>query len=74
VVVDNSAAFRMDPKSLCRAEINPEDIKKHKGIIAIPNCSTIQMVVALFPLHRSTRSADHRGHLSVSFGNRPGRR
>jgi aspartate-semialdehyde dehydrogenase len=33
-------------------EVNPEDIKKHKGIIANPNCSTIQMVVVLFPLHK----------------------
>lgn len=53
VVVDNSAAFRMDPEvPLVVPEVNPEDIKKHKGIIANPNCSTIQMVVALFPLHQ----------------------
>ncbi|MDM8000905.1 MAG: aspartate-semialdehyde dehydrogenase [Dehalococcoidia bacterium] len=53
VVVDNSAAFRMDPEvPLVVPEINPEDIKKHKGIIANPNCSTIQMVVALHPLHK----------------------
>jgi aspartate-semialdehyde dehydrogenase len=53
VVVDNSSAFRMDPKvPLVVPEINPEDIKKHKGIIANPNCSTIQMVVALYPLHK----------------------
>ncbi|UCG54062.1 MAG: aspartate-semialdehyde dehydrogenase [Dehalococcoidia bacterium] len=53
VVIDNSSAFRMDPKvPLVVPEINPEDIKKHKGIIANPNCSTIQMVVALYPLHR----------------------
>jgi aspartate-semialdehyde dehydrogenase len=53
VVVDNSAAFRMDPEvPLVVPEINPEDIKKHKGIIANPNCSTIQMVVALYPLHK----------------------
>ena len=53
VVVDNSAAFRMDPKvPLVVPEVNPEDIKKHKGIIANPNCSTIQMVVALYPLHK----------------------
>ncbi len=53
VVVDNSAAFRMDPEvPLAIPEVNPEDIRKHKGIIANPNCSTIQMVVALFPLHR----------------------
>jgi aspartate-semialdehyde dehydrogenase len=53
VVVDNSSAFRTDPKiPLVVPEINPEDIKKHKGIIANPNCSTIQMVVALYPLHK----------------------
>ena len=53
VVVDNSSAFRMDPRvPLVVPEVNPEDIKWHKGIIANPNCSTIQMVVALYPLHR----------------------
>ncbi len=53
VVVDNSSAWRMDPKvPLVVPEINVEDIKKHKGIIANPNCSTIQMLVALYPLHR----------------------
>lgn len=53
VVVDNSSAFRMeDYVPLVVPEVNPEDIKWHKGIIANPNCSTIQMVVALAPLHR----------------------
>ncbi len=53
VVVDNSSAFRMTPKvPLVVPEVNPEDIKWHKGIIANPNCSTIQMVVALYPLHQ----------------------
>jgi aspartate-semialdehyde dehydrogenase len=53
VVIDNSSSFRMDPKvPLVVPEINPEDIKKHKGIIANPNCSTIQMVMALYPLHK----------------------
>jgi len=52
VVVDNSSAFRMDALvPLVVPEVNPEDIKSHKGIIANPNCSTIQMVVALKPLH-----------------------
>lgn len=52
-VVDNSAAFRMDPDvPLVVPEVNPEDIQKHHGIIANPNCSTIQMVVAIYPLHR----------------------
>ncbi|HJX69659.1 MAG TPA: aspartate-semialdehyde dehydrogenase [Dehalococcoidia bacterium] len=53
VVVDNSAAFRMEPDvPLVVPEVNPEDIKDHHGIIANPNCSTIQMVVALYPLHK----------------------
>jgi aspartate-semialdehyde dehydrogenase len=53
VVVDNSSAFRMDPKvPLVVPEVNPEDIKRHRGIIANPNCSTIQLVVALYPLHK----------------------
>ncbi len=54
VVIDNSAAFRMDPQvPLVVPEVNPEDIKGHKGIIANPNCSTIQMVVALNALHKA---------------------
>jgi len=53
LVVDNSAAFRMEPKvPLVVPEINPEDIKSHEGIIANPNCSTIQLVVAVYPLHK----------------------
>jgi len=53
VVIDNSSAFRMVPTvPLVVPEVNPEDIKWHKGIIANPNCSTIQMVVALYPLHQ----------------------
>jgi len=53
VVVDNSSAFRMtDSVPLVVPEVNPEDIKWHNGIIANPNCSTIQMVVAIYPLHR----------------------
>jgi aspartate-semialdehyde dehydrogenase len=56
VVVDNSSAFRMDPDvPLVVPEVNPHDIKDHKGIIANPNCSTIQMVVALKPLHDYAR-------------------
>ncbi len=52
VVIDNTSQFRMDPDvPLVVPEVNPEDIKSHKGIIANPNCSTIQMVVALKPLH-----------------------
>ena len=52
VVVDNSSAFRMDAcVPLVVPEVNPDDIRSHKGIIANPNCSTIQMVVVLYPLH-----------------------
>ncbi|MBF0319201.1 MAG: aspartate-semialdehyde dehydrogenase [Nitrospirae bacterium] len=52
VVIDNSSAWRMDPQiPLVVPEVNPNDLKKHTGIIANPNCSTIQMVVALKPLH-----------------------
>ncbi|PTX58637.1 aspartate-semialdehyde dehydrogenase [Melghirimyces profundicolus] len=52
VVVDNTNAFRMDPEvPLIVPEVNKEEIKHHKGIIANPNCSTIQMVVALKPLY-----------------------
>jgi aspartate-semialdehyde dehydrogenase len=53
VVIDNGADFRMDPKvPLVVPEVNAADAKKHKGIIANPNCSTIQMVVALNPIHK----------------------
>jgi aspartate-semialdehyde dehydrogenase len=52
VVVDNSAAFRMKPDvPLVVPEVNPEHLKNHSGIIANPNCSTIQMVVALKPIY-----------------------
>jgi aspartate-semialdehyde dehydrogenase len=52
VVVDNSSAFRMDPEvPLVVPEVNPEDVKQHKGVIANPNCTTIIMLVALKPLH-----------------------
>jgi len=56
VVVDNSSAFRMEPDvPLVVPEVNPHDIQRHNGIIANPNCSTIQMVVALKPLHDAAR-------------------
>lgn len=52
IVIDNSSAWRMNPEvPLVVPEVNPEDIKWHKGIIANPNCSTIQAVVALKPLY-----------------------
>ena len=53
VVIDNGADFRMDPQvPLVVPEVNARDVKKHKGIIANPNCSTIQMVVALWPIYK----------------------
>ena len=53
VVVDNTSAFRMDPKvPLVVPEVNPEDIKWHNGIIANPNCSTIIANVPLFPIYK----------------------
>jgi aspartate-semialdehyde dehydrogenase len=56
VVIDNSAAFRTETTvPLVVPEVNPEDIEWHKGIIANPNCSTIQLVVALYPLHKVNR-------------------
>ncbi len=52
VVIDNSSAWRMDPEvPLVVPEVNPQDIEWNKGIIANPNCSTIQAMVALKPLH-----------------------
>jgi len=53
VVVDNSSAWRLDPEvPLVVPEVNPEDVKRiRKGIVANPNCSTIQMVVALKPIY-----------------------
>ncbi len=56
VVVDNSAAWRLEPDvPLVVPEVNPEDVTWHRGIIANPNCSTIQMVVAVNPIHRINR-------------------
>ena len=56
VIIDNSSAYRMDPNvPLVVPEVNPEDVRWHKGIIANPNCSTIQMVVALKPLHDTAK-------------------
>ena len=52
VVIDNSSAWRMDPRvPLVVPEVNLRDLENHQGMIANPNCSTIQMVVALKPLH-----------------------
>ena len=56
VMIDNSSAFRMeDGVPLVIPEVNPEDIKKHNGVIANPNCSTIIMLVAVAPLHRAKK-------------------
>lgn len=56
VVIDNSAAWRMDPLvPLVVPEVNREAAASHQGIIANPNCSTIQLVVALKPLHDAAR-------------------
>lgn len=56
VVIDNSSQWRMDPEvPLVVPEVNAHDIERHKGIIANPNCSTIQMVVVLKPLHDAAR-------------------
>lgn len=53
IVIDNGADFRMNPDvPLVVPEVNAQDIKKHRGIIANPNCSTIQMVVALWPIYK----------------------
>ncbi|MCB1171778.1 MAG: aspartate-semialdehyde dehydrogenase, partial [Leptospiraceae bacterium] len=53
IVVDNSSAYRMDPEvPLVVPEINPQDAKKHKGILANPNCSTIIMLMAVYPIHK----------------------
>ena len=53
VLIDNSSAFRMRTGTpLVIPEINPEDAKKHQGVIANPNCSTIIMLMAVYPLHQ----------------------
>ncbi len=54
VVIDNSSQWRMDPQvPLVVPEVNPQAIAENRGIIANPNCSTIQAVVALAPLHKA---------------------
>jgi len=56
IVVDESGYWRMDPKvPLVVPEVNPEALQHHQGLIASPNCSTTQMVVALKPLHDAAR-------------------
>jgi aspartate-semialdehyde dehydrogenase len=54
VVIDNSSAFRRDPGvPLVVSEVNPHALARHRGLIANPNCSTMQLMVALAPIHRS---------------------
>jgi aspartate-semialdehyde dehydrogenase len=56
IAIDKSSAFRMDPKvPLVIPEINAEDVKLHRGIIANPNCTTTVMLMALYPLHKIFR-------------------
>ncbi|HHY40209.1 MAG TPA: aspartate-semialdehyde dehydrogenase [Syntrophaceticus sp.] len=56
VAIDNSSAFRLEPDvPLVVPEVNPDDVQKHRGIIANPNCSTIIFVVPLKPLHDAAR-------------------
>ncbi len=53
-VIDNSSAFRRDPDvPLVVSEVNPHALENHRGLIANPNCSTMQLVVALAPIHRA---------------------
>ena len=54
ILIDNSSAFRMEPGvPLVIPEINPQDALRHQGIVAVPNCTTIVALMALFPLHRT---------------------
>jgi aspartate-semialdehyde dehydrogenase len=54
VAIDNSSVFRMEPDvPLVIPEINPDDAKKHRGIIANPNCTTAVALMAIYPLHRA---------------------
>jgi aspartate-semialdehyde dehydrogenase len=53
-VIDNSSAFRRDPEiPLVVSEVNPHALERHRGLIANPNCSTMQLMVALAPIHRA---------------------
>ena len=58
VVIDNSSAFRMEPDvPLVIPEINPEDVRRHRGVIANPNCTTAVALMALYPAASRVRSA-----------------
>lgn len=53
IAIDDSGVWRMEPEvPLVVPEVNPKDVAQHKGILAIPNCSTTPLVMALWPLHR----------------------
>jgi aspartate-semialdehyde dehydrogenase len=54
VVIDNSSAFRMDPNTpLVVPEVNPGDLRKHKGVVANPNCTAAILAVAVWPIHQA---------------------
>src|SRR5881398_3847040 len=54
ITIDKSSAFRMDPRvPLVIPEINAEDVRQNRGVIANPNCTTTVMLMALYPLHRA---------------------
>jgi aspartate-semialdehyde dehydrogenase len=54
VVIDNSSAFRMDPGTpLVVPEVNPGDLRRHKGVIANPNCTAAILAVAVWPIHQA---------------------
>jgi aspartate-semialdehyde dehydrogenase len=56
IVIDNSSAFRLDSQvPLVVPEVNPDAVKNHQGIIANPNCTTILMAVAVYPLHKARK-------------------
>lgn len=56
VVIDNSSTFRLEPDvPLVVPEVNPQALKEHKGLIANPNCSTILMVSALYPIYKKSK-------------------
>ena len=71
VMIDNSSAFRMEEDvPLVVPEVNPQDVTWHNGVIANPNCSTIQMVVALHAALRVRGSHQARCRLHVPGGKR----
>ena len=56
IVIDDSSVWRQDPNvPLVATEVNPDDVEGHKGILAIPNCSTTPLVLCLWPLHKLNR-------------------